>query len=65
MKDLNYGKNYQYAHDSENRLTNMDCLPSSLKNKKYYSPSTQGNEIKFKERLEYIRKWKTENSSTK
>ena len=65
MKELNYGKNYQYAHDSENRLTNMECLPESLKDRKYYSPSTQGNEIKFKERLEYIRKWKTENSSTK
>ena len=60
MKELNYGKGYQYAHDSEDKLTNMECMPPSLKGKIYYNPNTQGNEIRFKERLEAIKKWKKE-----
>ena len=60
MKNLNYGKGYQYAHDTKDKLTNMQCLPDSLKNKVYYNPTTQGNEIKFKDRLEQIKKWKKE-----
>ena len=62
MKDLNYGKGYQYAHDSKDKLTNMECMPDSLKGKEYYIPTTQGNEIKFKERLEIIKKWKKDHS---
>ena len=58
MKELNYGKGYQYAHDTEEKLTNMECMPPSLKGKIYYHPNTQGNEIRFKERLEAIKKWK-------
>lgn len=58
MKELNYGKGYQYAHDTEDKLTNMECLPPSLKGKTYYTPNTQGNEIRFKERLNAIKKWK-------
>ncbi len=58
MKELNYGKGYQYAHDTEDKLTNMECLPPSLKGKTYYNPNTQGNEIRFKERLDAIKKWK-------
>ena len=60
MKELNYGKGYQYAHDTEDKLTNMECLPESLKGREYYSPGVQGNEAKFKERLEQIKKWKRE-----
>ncbi len=60
MKELNYGKGYQYAHDSEDKLTNMECLPPSLKGKEYYIPVNQGNEIKYKERLNQIKKWKQE-----
>ena len=60
MKDLNYGKGYQYAHDTKDKLTNMECLPPSLKGKCYYNPTTQGNEEKFKARLEAIKKWKRE-----
>ncbi len=59
MKELNYGKGYQFAHDSEDKLTTMDCLPESLIGKVYYNPGNQGNEIRFKERLEQIKKWKT------
>ena len=63
MKELNYGKGYQYAHDTEEKLTIMECLPSSLKGKVYYEPTTQGNEIKFKARLEQIKKWKKEHET--
>ena len=36
----------------------MECMPPSLKGKTYYNPNTQGNEIRFKERLDAIKKWK-------
>ena len=58
MKDLNYGKGYQYAHDTKEKLTNMECLPPSLKGRVYYKPSIQGNEARFKQRLEKIKEWK-------
>lgn len=58
MKDLNYGKGYQYAHDAKDKLTNMECLPPSLKGREYYKPGSQGNEAKFKQRLEKIKEWK-------
>lgn len=60
IKELNYGKGYQFAHDSSDKLTTLVCLPPSLIDKTYYSPTSQGNETKFKERLEYIKKWKKE-----
>lgn len=60
MKELNYGKGYQYAHDTRDKLTNMECMPPSLRGKIYYNPNTQGNEVRFKERLEAIKKWKKE-----
>lgn len=60
MKDLHYGEGYEYAHDTESKLTTMECLPESLKGKCYYNPTNQGNEIKFKERLERIKNWKKE-----
>ncbi|HIU22500.1 MAG TPA: replication-associated recombination protein A [Candidatus Fimihabitans intestinipullorum] len=58
MKELNYGKGYQFAHDSKDKLTTMECLPPSLKGKVYYQPGVHGNEIRFKERLEKIKEWK-------
>ena len=58
MKDLNYGKGYQFAHDTKEKLTTMECLPPSLKGKEYYKPGNKGNEIKFKERLEKNKKKK-------
>ena len=60
MKELGYGSGYQYAHDVKEKLTNMVCLPPSLEGRVYYRPTTQGNESKFKERLEWIKKWKNE-----
>ncbi|MBQ6335077.1 MAG: replication-associated recombination protein A [Erysipelotrichaceae bacterium] len=62
MKDLGYGKGYQYAHDSEDKLTNMKCLPESLQDREYYSPNEQGLERQIKERLKQIKQWKKDHS---
>ena len=58
MKDLGYGKGYQYAHDTQDKLTDMRCLPDSLLGRVYYEPTEQGLEARFKERLEQIKAWK-------
>ena len=60
MRELDYGKGYQYAHDSEEKLTNMQCLPDSLLDRRYYRPTDQGAEARFAARLEQIRQWKEE-----
>lgn len=62
MKELDYGKGYQYAHDAKDKLTDMQCLPDSLLGTEYYFPSEDGMEYKFKERLNEIKKWKLENA---
>jgi len=51
MKQLDYGKGYQYAHDFEDKLTDMSCLPKSLENRVYFTPSDQGFEQTVQERL--------------
>ena len=58
MRELNYGKGYQYAHDTEEKLTNMQCLPDSLLGREYYCPTEQGLEAKYKAKLEKIKEWK-------
>ena len=58
MREAGYGKGYQYAHDYEDKLTPMSCLPDSLAGRVYYDPTTQGLESKFKERLDMIKAWK-------
>lgn len=63
MKELDYGKGYQYAHDTEDKLTNMQCLPDSLLGREYYLPTDQGLEGRFKERLEQIKDWKRKHES--
>ena len=60
MRELGYGKGYVYAHDTEDKLSSMQCLPDSLVGTEYYVPTTQGLEGRFKERLEQIKKWKAE-----
>lgn len=60
MQELNYGKGYQYAHNTEDKLTNMQCLPDSLVGKEYYKPTTQGVEARVKARLDEIKRWKRE-----
>ena len=54
MKDLGYGKDYEYSHDYQYHMTDMQCLPEGLKDKIYYKPSDQGSEVKVKKRLEQI-----------
>lgn len=58
MEELDYGKGYEYAHDYENKLTRMQCLPDALADRRYYRPTSQGEEREVKERLEEIREWK-------
>ena len=58
MKELGYGKGYQYAHDFAEKMTDMRCLPDSLLGKEYYEPTEQGLESRFKERLAQIKAWK-------
>ena len=58
MKELDYGKGYIYAHDTEEKLSAMQCLPDSLLGREYYRPTEEGREGAFKERLEEIRAWK-------
>ncbi len=58
MQELHYGEGYQYAHDTKDKLTDMECLPESLKGRKYYVPTDQGAEVKVKQRLMEIEEWK-------
>lgn len=60
MKELHYGEGYQYAHDTADKLTTMQCLPDSLAGRKYYHPTQQGSEHRVAERLRQIEEWKRE-----
>ena len=60
MNELGYGKGYEYAHDTADKLTTMQCMPDSLKDRKYYIPTNQGQEAKVRERMEQIEAWKKE-----
>lgn len=60
MRELDYGKGYQYAHDSEEKLTPMQCLPDSLLDREYYQPTDQGLESRYKARLAQIKEWKAQ-----
>lgn len=65
MKELNYGKGYQYAHNTADKLTDMQCLPDSLEGREYYHPTEQGLEAKYKARLEQIKAWKQQQRKPK
>lgn len=65
MKELHYGEGYQYAHDYEDKLTTMQCLPDSLKDRRYYLPTQEGTEKAVKERLQAVREWKAEHREGK
>lgn len=58
MADLEYGKGYEYAHDTEEKLTKMTCLPDELADKTYYHPTTQGQEAAVYKRLNEIKAWR-------
>ena len=61
MQELHYGEGYQYAHDTEEKLTKMKCLPESLEGKEYYVPGEQGKEEEIKERLAKIKAFRKSN----
>ena len=56
MKDLDYGKGYRYAHDEEDKVAAMDCLPPSLLGRRYFEPTQEGREKQLAQRLEEIRR---------
>ncbi|MGH9646853.1 MAG: replication-associated recombination protein A [Bryobacteraceae bacterium] len=56
MKHFGYGKGYQYAHNVEEKVTDMTCLPPSLLGRQYYKPTEQGFEARIRQRLEEIRR---------
>jgi putative ATPase len=64
MKQLEYGKGYEYAHDDRDAVTGMDCLPPSLAGKTYYEPTERGFEKEIKRRLELWEKIKQQRKST-
>jgi putative ATPase len=63
MKGLGYGKDYQYAHDTEAKVADMQCLPDSLRNRVYYRPTNEGVEKRIRERLEEIKRLKQPTSN--
>ena len=52
MKQLDYGRGYRYAHDEEDAVTGMSCLPPALEGKRYYEPTERGFEKEIKRRLD-------------
>ncbi len=56
MKGLGYGEGYQYAHDVENKVADMQCLPDNLRNRTYYHPTNEGVEKRIRERMEEIKR---------
>jgi len=63
MQEVGYGKGYRYAHDTEDKLTDMRCLPESLQDRVYYHPTDQGVEIRFRDRLSQINRWRADHST--
>jgi putative ATPase len=56
MKGIGYGKGYQYAHDLESKVADMQCLPDNLQDRAYYAPSNEGIEKRIRERMAEIRR---------
>jgi putative ATPase len=63
MKNIGYGKGYQYAHDVEDKVADMECLPESLAGKTYYRPTDQGFEARLRHRMEEIGRIKDKRKS--
>jgi putative ATPase len=56
MKGLGYGQGYQYAHDLENKVADMQCLPDNLRDRVYYRPTNEGIEKRIRERMDEIKR---------
>jgi len=63
MKGMGYGHGYQYAHDLENKVADMRCLPDNLRDRSYYQPTSEGVEKRIRERLEEIRRMRSRKGS--
>ena len=62
MKGLGYGKNYQYAHDVEGKVADMQCLPENLRDRIYYRPTSEGIEKRIRERMEEIKRLRSQSA---
>ncbi|HEU5452007.1 MAG TPA: replication-associated recombination protein A [Terriglobales bacterium] len=60
MKDVGYGAGYQYAHDLENKVADMQCLPDNLRDRTYYHPTDQGIEKRIRDRLQEIKRLRSQ-----
>lgn len=58
MEQLHYGEGYEYAHNTEEKLTHMQCMPEGLEEREYYFPGRQGSEAEIANRLKEIKNWK-------
>jgi putative ATPase len=65
MKDLGYAAGYEYAHSLENKVADMQCLPTSLSDRVYYQPTNEGVEKRIRERMEEIKKAKSQSARQK
>ena len=62
--NLGYGRGYEYAHDLEAKVADMQCLPDNLKDRRYYQPTNEGTEKRIRERLDEIRRMRSQTSSS-
>jgi putative ATPase len=60
MKAFGYGKGYQYAHNLENKVADMQCLPDNLRNREYFHPTNEGFERELSKRMEELSRAKNE-----
>ena len=64
MKELDYGKGYQYAHDVEGKVADMQCLPDNLLGRRYYEPTNEGRERLLAQRMEEVRRLRESKGAT-
>ena len=57
MKGLGYGEGYQYAHDTAEGISEMNCLPDSLQDRVFYQPGRRGFEAELAQRIQQIEQW--------
>ena len=60
MKQVGYGKGYQYAHDLEEKVADMECMPDNLRGREYYHPTVEGREKMLAQRMEELKQRKQE-----
>lgn len=60
MKGLGYGRGYQYAHDLQSKVADMQCLPDNLSDRVYYQPSNEGVEKRIRDRMEEVKRQRSQ-----